>query len=52
MALDLHHAANHHVGNFFPFYLCNLHLGAGEGHILGKSPVFGLHGDKLIQPFS
>ena len=52
MALDLHHAANHHVGNFFPFYLCNLHLGAGEGHILDKSPVFGLHGDKLIQPFS
>lgn len=52
MALDLHHAANHHVGNFFPFYLCNLHLGARRGSYPRQKPVFGLHGDKLIQPFS
>ena len=52
MALDLHHATNNDVRNFLALYLCNLHFGAREGHILGKGAVVHIYGDEFIQPFS
>ena len=52
MALNLHHAANHHVGNFSTLHFSDLNLGAGEGHVLGKGAVVSVHGDELIEPFS
>ena len=52
VADDLQDLAHHHIGNLFAFHLGDLHLGAGEGHVLGKLLVGGVHGDKFIEPSS
>ena len=52
VALHLHDAARRHVLNLRPQVLRDLHLGAGEGHGLGKFFIIGVNGNKLAEPFS
>ena len=44
--------AHHHVGNFRAQVVGQLHLGARQGHGLGKVFVIGLNGDELVEPFA
>ena len=44
--------ARHHVGDLLPQVVGELHLGAGQGHGLGKFFVIGVHRDELLEPFA
>ena len=52
VALHGPNAAHHHVGDLLPQIVGQLHLGAGQGHGLGKIMVIGVYGDKFTQPVS
>ena len=44
--------AHHHIGDLGSQVLGDLHLGAGEGHGLGKVFIVGVDVHKLVQPLS
>ena len=52
VALHGQHPAHHHVGDLRAQVVGELHLGAGEGHGLGKLSVAGVNADELAEPFS
>ena len=52
VALHGENFARHDVGNLRAQVRGALHLGAGEGHGLGKFFIVRLNGDKLAEPFS
>ena len=44
--------SHHDVGDLLPQVVGELHLGAGQGHGLGKVFVIGVHRDELLEPFA
>ena len=44
--------AHHDIGKLFPQIVGQLHLGAGEGHGLGKFLVGGVDRYKFLEPFT
>ena len=52
VALHGQHTAHHHIFDLRPQLGGALHLGAGQGHGLGKLPVGHIYLDKFIEPLT
>ena len=52
VALHGQHLAHHHVGDLSAQVVGELHLGAGQGHGLGKLFIIDSDMDELVQPFA
>ena len=52
VAVQLQHLAHDDLFNLRTEIGPSLHLGAGEGHVLGKFLIADRDGDELVQPFS